>query len=528
MRHEKQELDSTPSETVISNPNISAHNSDSSVESQDWEHAVETSDGAFRDTSEYTSSGSAHDDMDLLLANDFDDDDIIEDIFTNEASEVIKQAPLFDESILKDETQNLLPQYGLIGSYSPLNGTKSISKLFLNTNVPFSAFICGVQGSGKSHTTSCIMENSLIASKQLGKLTNPLSALVFSYGVFGDGSGYNISEAAFLAAPHANFRGGAHVKKVQVFVSPSNYIRISKLYERLPNVSVLPFKLKPWSLDIDIMLTLMNVSESGETPLYMAQVQNILRTMATKGKPFNYVLFKKYLKKEKFNPAQENMLQIRLDILESFLDMDDSCAEPEFKTGEITILDMSCPFVDPNTACILFRIGLQRYLQSSAAGKMVVVDEAHKVSRSLPRSLVLELIRKQYMIKVPGAKALNESLLQTIRLQRHYGVRVVVSTQEPTLLTDLIALCSITVVHRFSSPEWFAAIKRHIPFAPEDREGLMQKIESLKTGTALLYSANAVLGTDQHGGLLKGTGRMIQIRIRKRVTSDGGQSVLAV
>lgn len=73
------------------------------------------------------------------------------------------------------------------------------------------------------------------------------------------------------------------------------------------------------------------------------------------------------------------MLQMRLGLLESFLDLDNSCLVPQFKEGKITIMDMSCPFVGANTACILFRIGLQLYLQSKAAGKMVVLDEAHKV-----------------------------------------------------------------------------------------------------------------------------------------------------
>lgn len=132
------------------------------------------------------------------------------------------------------------------------------------------------------------------------------------------------------------------------------------------------------------------------------------------------------------------------------------------------------------------------------------------------------------MLKVPGAKSLNEMLLQTVRLQRHYGVRVIISTQEPTLLTDLIALCSVTVVHRFSSPEWFSAIKRHIPITPENCDNLMRRIESLTTGTAIIYSPNAVLGRDECGNLITGTSRMINVNIRRRITSDGGQSVLAV
>jgi hypothetical protein len=209
------------------------------------------------------------------------------------------------------------------------------------------------------------------------------------------------------------------------------------IYANGLSVSVSKFKLKPHNLDIDIMLTLMNVNESGDTPLYMAAVTQILRQMATEGGSFNYSSFKTRLRGCRFNPVQVNMLQMRLALLESFLDLNNSCPEPQFRDGEVTIMDLSDPFVDANTACILFRIGLQRYLQSEAAGKMIVLDEAHK-----------------YMLPTPGAKALNETLVTTIRLQRHYGVRVVISTQEPTLLTDLIALCSVTVIHRFSSPEW--------------------------------------------------------------------------
>lgn len=132
------------------------------------------------------------------------------------------------------------------------------------------------------------------------------------------------------------------------------------------------------------------------------------------------------------------------------------------------------------------------------------------------------------MLNVPGAKSLNELLLRTIRIQRHCGARVVISTQEPTLLTDLIALCSVTVIHRFSSPEWLTAIRRHIPTATEDRERLMHRIESLMTGEALLYSPNAILGRDESGDLITGTSRLIDVSIRRRITSDGGQSVLAI
>ncbi|RMZ67722.1 P-loop containing nucleoside triphosphate hydrolase [Pyrenophora seminiperda CCB06] len=448
-------------------------------------------------------------DTNLLISDDSEQNDT-GGIQLHERATQIRHAPLLSVDVILQNDQHLLPQYGLIGLYGEAKDVRS--KLFINTNVPFSMFLCGVQGSGKSHTTSCILENSLIPSKHLGRLQNPLSALVFSYGHFsGDGIGFSISEAAFLASSRAKIPGAAHVKKVHVLVSPSNYVRISKLYLQLPNVSVTPFKIKPRNLNITTILTLMNVNESEETPLYMAQVTQILREMSTTGGPFDYKAFKLHLKKQKFNPAQTNMLQMRLSLLESFLDMTDTSPEIAFLLGEITIMDMSCPFVDANTACVLFEIGLQQYLHSQGTGKMIVLDEAHK-----------------YMLKIPGAKSLNEALLQTIRLQRHNGARVVISTQEPTLLTDLIALCSVTVIHRFSSPEWFLAIRRHVPITDENRDDLMRRIESLKTGQAIVYSPNTVLGFDDYGNLIMGTSGMIDVRVRRRLTSDGGQSVLAV
>ena len=299
---------------------------------------------------------------------------------SNGAATRIEHAPLVDASIIHSNGVDLA-QYGLLGTHDGVGNTKS--KLFLNTNVPFSMFLCGVQGSGKSHTTSCILENSLIPSRHIGKLQAPLSALVFNYAQFsGEGVGFTVSEAAFLASPDPRLPGGAHVKKVHVLVSPSNFVRISKLYLRLPNVLVTPFKLKPKDLDIDTMLTLMHISESDETPLYMAQVTQILREMSTTGRPFDYDVFKLQLKKKDFNPTQISMLQMRLDLLESFLDMKSRIVAPHFEPGEITIMDMSCPFVDANTACILFRIGLKQYLQSKTNGKMIVLDEAHKVCHS--------------------------------------------------------------------------------------------------------------------------------------------------
>lgn len=64
-------------------------------------------------------------------------------------------------AVLISSTARAMPsQFALMGG---LRGQQSAlppdPRVMLNTNVPFSAFICGVQGSGKSHTTSCIIGN---------------------------------------------------------------------------------------------------------------------------------------------------------------------------------------------------------------------------------------------------------------------------------------------------------------------------------------------------------------------------------
>ncbi|KAF1941030.1 hypothetical protein EJ02DRAFT_435071 [Clathrospora elynae] len=99
---------------------------------------------------------------------------------TDSTDRDIKHAPLLPSTVVAQHTKDLVPQFGFFGTLS--EATTSESKIFQNTNVPFFAFVCGVQGSGKSYTTAIMLENALIQSRHLGRLKAPISALVFSYG----------------------------------------------------------------------------------------------------------------------------------------------------------------------------------------------------------------------------------------------------------------------------------------------------------------------------------------------------------
>ena len=140
------------------------------------------------------------------------------------------------------------------------------------------------------------------------------------------------------------------------------------------------------------------------------------------------------------------------------------------------------------------------------------------------------------MSEDPNASTLTQALLSVIRQQRHLATRVVIATQEPTISPKLLDLCSMTIVHRFPSPDWLKTIQAHLAGASYvDEEELFKTIAALPAGEALLFSPTAILGvdvsTDTSGScILKGQ-RLgmgyLKIGIRKRLTADGGRSQMA-
>jgi hypothetical protein len=134
------------------------------------------------------------------------------------------------------------------------------------------------------------------------------------------------------------------------------------------------------------------------------------------------------------------------------------------------------------------------------------------------------------------------SLLSIIRQQRHLATRVLIATQEPTLSPSLIDLCNVTIVHRFLSPAWFETLKNHLAGASfagkNDHRSIVdifRIIVGLKTGEALLFSPTALLDIGAQNPsnpfakrpLEKLTDSFIRLFIRKRVTTDGGRSIMA-
>lgn len=232
--------------------------------------------------------------------------------------------------------------------------------------------------------------------------------------------------------------------------------------------------------------------------------------------------------------------------------------------------------VPADMACSLFNMCLSLFLeQDSNVGRVIALDEAHK-----------------YMGNGEDSKALTSSLETAIRIQRHIGARVIISTQEPTISPRLLDLCSATIVHRFTSPDWLSMLQKHLAGASnwltagnsgvhpesdaptsaaiikkefgahtEPNESYMgvkplgttgaelladlfRKIVSLRTGEALLFAPSAAIGVknvpdenldgdsddstdDERKEVVRLGHGVLKIRVRKRVTQDGGQSIMA-
>lgn len=513
-------------------------------------------------------SETTHELTEFLQLLSLDDQAIDESEVNNTPvfTEAVRQSALAGEA--KDGSG--LTQYGLLGADVPkLRGYKVVDGapsqqapfIYYNIKAPSSVFICGSQGSGKSHTLSCLLENFLIPS-QANRLPEPLTGIVFHFDPFLSEDRGNPCEAAYLSS-HPQV-------KVRVLCPPTNVGPIKRAYKGLPNVDVQELRLGQGSLTTRRMLDLMAVSPGpdGSLPLYCQIVIRILRDLRIKqqlsGGGFNYGEFKQELSRQNLTPGQKGPLEQRLDTLESFMAKEDVegrlrtvCANKTAttwmpKAGHLTIVDLSCPTVTAESACAMFNICLSLFLeQDTLVGRVVALDEAHK-----------------YMTDGGESQALTEALLSSIRLQRHLGTRLLIATQEPTISPKLLDLCSVTIVHRFSSPAWLETLKRHLAAATagvilgtggyrEPVGALMDRIVALRQGEALLFSPSAIVdigngimkhGTTQNGqnGCTNGAGSangehdvgtdqrvvhlgqgIIHIRVRKRITQDGGKSVMA-
>ena len=141
------------------------------------------------------------------------------------------------------------------------------------------------------------------------------------------------------------------------------------------------------------------------------------------------------------------------------------------------------------------------------------------------------------MTTTSAATTFTDKLLQLIRQQRHLATRVIISTQEPTISPRLLDLCTLTIVHRFTSPQWFRTLREHLAgvstaeelggATKRDARSIFAEIVELEPGEALMFCPSAVLDRVEGEAPSKLGMEWLKIRVRRRLTEDGGRSILA-
>ncbi|RAH82413.1 hypothetical protein BO86DRAFT_399053 [Aspergillus japonicus CBS 114.51] len=235
------------------------------------------------------------------------------------------------------------------------------------------------------------------------------------------------------------------------------------------DIEVAALQIDQSNLNTQRMLDLMAVGqENGPIQLSMHTVQRILREMrivqqATNGDGWTLESFMPQLLRNAWLTPQRISRG----------------SDWQPKARRLIIVDLSCPCISPETACALFNVCLTIFL-----------EQGPETARYMNASI--------------EARKFTDTLLSAVRLQRHLGVRMIIFTQEPTISATLLSLCSTTIVHRFTSPNWLKVLHRHLAGAVEEPHrsdcddpsvqshvSLLNQIVDLQVGEALLFSPSS-------------------------------------
>lgn len=461
----------------------------------------------------------AHEELELLH-------DSISDTRGRSKDHELNTAPIITrDAYVAAAYRECATQYGVLGSILSIHNKNNLPykpvnpQLYVNTNAPFSAVVCGVQGSGKSHTVSLLLESMFVPNiRSTGTLQKPLSGLVLHFGEGGPSS--RPSEAAWISSSHIP---GVQTPSVKVYVSRSSLNTMRAVYAPLGDgVTVEPLLFSQDELDAQAFLSMMAVGSSESAPLYIQGILSILRDL---GENFTYPEFMRQLdvKKESFNNMQLAGLEQRMALLTSFM-KPNMKPQTRFAESQLTIIDLSDPFIDPASACGLFEIITRLFVRTDVGtGKVLVVDEAHK-----------------YLSPTKSSSGLTKSLLTLTREQRHLAMRVIISTQEPTVVPPvLLDLCTVAILHRFSSPSWWEHLAKHVS-ADISAEDAFDRVVKLQTGEAIVLAPSGLgvfpdapdparMGYAAPVPKLGQFGRRyVLMKTRRRITKDGGASILVV
>ena len=194
-----------------------------------------------------------------------------------------KGLSLFSSSSIEQHSEG-----ALFGHLFPSSSEQVGEGVYLSTHEPFCFVTIGVQGAGKSHTSSCVLESCLVPFEpgSIVKLNTPMTTMVLHY----DQNTSSICEAAGLLSPSPSIKakmnqfghnvGVVPKEKAVILVSPAFYKQRKKFYGDTCTVRPLLFQWR--SLTADHIKRIMRI-ESGDNQLYVASFLDLLRSYQKQG-----------------------------------------------------------------------------------------------------------------------------------------------------------------------------------------------------------------------------------------------------
>lgn len=384
--------------------------------------------------------------------------------------------------------------------------------IFLNVTRPICLVCVGVQGAGKSHTMNVVLENCMIScddpvDRPLITLRQQMCGLVLHY----DQSETNVCEAAGLNSVYKWYVGVKGVRKLVVLVSPTYYHQRKRFYEGWCEVRPLLFS---WaSLGAQQLKKLMRLSDK-DGQLYVSVMLDLLRGYQRTEKVPCFKDFMELVKTKCGVKGQSGPLDQRLQLLQSIIfESDDNIPLRDFhrnmegllEGGVLVVADLTDPMLSADEANGIFQVLLEQFRKKPMqCGKVLACDEAHKYLGGAGAA---------------GKEELSAAIVDTVRLMRHEGIRVLISTQSPMALpAELLELVSVTVLHSFQSLDWYKFISSKIAMPPT----IFDRVKKLYPGQALLLSTKTDLAapTDDECN----NSNCIAVNIRRRLTKDQGRS----
>ena len=421
-----------------------------------------------------------------------------------------RDTTLLGESSIKHSSSNAKTtpalKYGLLGV-----DIEDSEPIFLNTTNPFCVVSVGVQGSGKSHSSAVVIESCALAN--YGQVTHtasqPSAVLILHY----DTDESCFCEAATLTSPALAGANLPVVRDMVILVSPSFYKQRARFYANWPHCRVKPLLFKWRQMTAATIKTLMCVSSGEEPPLYMACLLDLLRKLQKRDSFPTFEAFKAQLAEQGFSKLQSTPLAQRLRLIESLMaeSAENADIQHEFvdlaglcKPGTVVIADLTDPMMTAGEARAIFGVLVERFKNIQLrCDKMLVCDEAHKYLQS-------------------SGDQLTGAIVELVRQMRHHGMRIVVSSQSPMTLPDeLFELATVCIMHQFHSEDWFRRLRAKLPLAANAFERIVEQ----RTGEATVFCSRWDSTFEKFDHLGPG---VRQVKIRPRITCDGGRSMIAL